>query len=151
MCSSRCLLSYLCVYNNYSYLLRLTLSVRTYQKTASTYIIPVLLRSPRRIVLYLYFIHFSFLSCRFRVIIPLKGVIIISANVTIELTSRECAALYAAVDSELDCLEEDIASGNIPKRELSDIRASINTCKSILAKLSAADKASSCSFVARKG
>jgi hypothetical protein len=81
----------------------------------------------------------------------LKGVIVVPANVTIELTSRECAALYAAVDSELDCLEEDIASGNIPKRELSDIRASINTCKSILAKLSAADKASSCSFVARKG
>ena len=73
-----------------------------------------------------------------------------SANVTIELTSRECAALYAAVDSELDCLEEDIASGNIPKRELSDIRASINTCKSILAKLSAADDTASYSYVTNK-
>lgn len=74
-----------------------------------------------------------------------------SANVTIELTSRECAAVYAAVNNELECLQEDIASSNTPKCKHSDIRTSINTCKSILAKLSAADEAASYSFVTDKG
>lgn len=57
-------------------------------------------------------------------------------DVTLTLTGKECAALFAAVTNERDALLSDLENGDIPKADIIAAHSSIKTCDSLLAKLS---------------
>lgn len=58
------------------------------------------------------------------------------SRVLLRLNGHEVNCVYAAVSAELQSLEEDLASGNIAPEDVANAQRSVDTCKTVLAKLS---------------
>lgn len=59
------------------------------------------------------------------------------SRVLLRLNGHEAKCVYASVFKELRSLEEELASGNIAPEDVANAQRSVDTCKSLLSKLSA--------------
>lgn len=57
------------------------------------------------------------------------------SRVLLRLNGHEASCIYAAVSAELQALENDLASGTIAPEDVANAQRSIDTCKTVLAKL----------------
>lgn len=57
------------------------------------------------------------------------------SRILLRLNGHEASCIYAAVSTELQALEEDLASGTVAPEDVSNAQHSIDTCKNVLAKL----------------
>lgn len=68
------------------------------------------------------------------------------SRILLPLDGHEVTCIYACVTSELQLLEDELESGTVAPEDVAEAQRSIDTCKSVLAKIASACPNSTFSF-----